>query len=163
MWRITAVALAFLLPIQTLRAEGGTCPPGYYPVNSPGVMGCAPMPTNGGSIPDTGPLWATTWGAIAVDGPAQVVGTSHTQKSKRKAHSVALSNCRAKGGAKKNCSVLISFYNQCAAIAGGDSEATTHSAPTPEQAGSLALNSCSLATSNCKVLNVTCTFPVRVN
>lgn len=163
MWKIKAFLLLCLMPFHSTFAEGGTCPPGYYPVNSPGVMGCAPMPNSGGALPDVGPFWVTSWGAIAVDGPARVIGASHSQRSKRKANAMAMSDCRAKGGAKKNCSVLISFYNQCGAIAGGDTEATTHSAGTAEQASTMALQRCSSITSNCKVMQTTCSYPMRVD
>lgn len=154
-----------LMPFHNAFAEGGACPPGYYPVNSPGVMGCAPMPNSGGGgVPENvGPLWVTSWGAIAVDGPAGIIGASSRQKSKRKANVTALADCRAKGGAKKNCSVLISFYNQCGAIAGGDTEATTYSAGTAEEAGSLALKRCSDLTSNCKIIQTACSYPIRVD
>jgi hypothetical protein len=163
MWRADAFLLLCLMPFHSAFAEGGTCPPGYYPVNSPGVMGCAPMPNSGGGVPDVGPFWVTSWGAIAMDGPARVIGASHSQRSKRKASAMAVSDCRAKDGAKKNCSVLISFYNQCGAIAGGDTEATTHSAGTAEQAGARALQRCSSLTSNCKVMQTTCSYPMRVD
>ncbi len=148
---------------NTARADGGTCPSGYYPVNSPGVTGCAPIPSSGSEIPDVGPFWVTSWGAIAVDGPAHIIGASHSQRSKRKANAMALADCKARGGAKKNCEVLISFHNQCGAIAGGDTEATTFSAGTAEEAGALALQRCSSLTANCKVLQTTCSYPMRVD
>ncbi len=152
-----------LMPFHRVLAEGGTCPPGFYPVNSPGVMGCAPMP-GGGDVPQvTGPIWVTSWGAISVDAQAGVIGTSHSQRSKRKASSAALADCRAKGGSKKTCAVLISFYNQCGAIAGGEGGGTTFSAPTPEDAGRHALKNCSASAANCKVLETICSYPMRVD
>lgn len=163
MWRIKFFLVLCLMPFHSALAEGGTCPPGYYPVNSPGVMGCAPIPNAGGGVPDVGPLWVTSWGAISVDGPARVIGASHSQRSKRKATNAAVSDCVARGGVKKNCKVLITFYNQCGAIAGGDTEATTHSAGTAEQAGKLAFQRCSSLTSNCKILQTTCSYPIRVD
>lgn len=164
MWKIKLLALFLcLMPFHSALAEGGSCPPGYYPVNSPGVMGCAPIPNAGGGVPDVGPLWVTSWGAISVDGPARVIGASHSQRSKRKANAAAIADCMARGGVKKNCKVLISFYNQCGSIAGGDTEATTYSAGTAEQAGNLALQRCSGLTSNCKILQTTCSYPMRVD
>ena len=141
-------------------AEGGTCPSGYYPVNSPGVMGCAPMP-GGGEPLDTGPYWATTWGAIAVDSERNVVVSTYGQRSKRKAESSAVKECRAKGGSKK-CEAMISFYNQCAAMAAGDSRAIAYRAGTAEIAKQEVLKSCSALTPNCEILQAVCSYPVRL-
>ncbi|MBL8263014.1 MAG: DUF4189 domain-containing protein [Xanthomonadaceae bacterium] len=152
-----------LMPFVRVLAEGGICPPGYYPVNSPGVMGCAPM-SGGGEVPQVaGPAWVTSWGAISADVPAGAIGTSYSQRSKRKANSAALADCRAKGGSKKNCSVLITFYNQCGAIAAGDNNGATFRAPTPEEASRHALKNCTDLTSNCKVMQTVCSYPMRVD
>ena len=159
--RIWALCLLTLFCTSTAWAEGGTCPPGYYPVNSPGVMGCAPMPGGGGQPLDTGPYWATTWGAIAADGDSQVVVSSFGQRSKRKAESTAIKECRAKGGSKK-CKAWISFYNQCGVMAAGDSQATTFRAGTAEEASREVLKRCSTLTSNCKIIQTVCSYPVRV-
>lgn len=158
---LLAVLSLFLFKPLTATAEGGTCPPGFYPVNSPGVMGCAPMPGGGGGSVVSGPSWSTTWGAIAIDGPSAVAASSFGQSSKRKAKSVAVSNCRAKGGTKA-CKVLLSFYNQCAALAGGDNNASAAGASTLEEATRNAVRDCSAVTGNCRVVHSVCTYPVRV-
>lgn len=159
----TIASLILLFTIKFAYAEGGSCPPGYYTVNSPGVMGCAPMPGTGGEPPHTGPSWVTSWGAISADVPAGAIGSSHSQRSKRKANSSALADCREKGGSKKNCSVLITFYNQCGAIAAGDGNGATFRAPTREEASKHALNNCSALTGNCKVMETVCSYPMRIN
>lgn len=161
MKRISLLCFAAAIYANTTWAEGGTCPPGYYPVNSSGVMGCAPMPGGSAQPPDTGPSWMTTWGAIAADGERNVVASSFAQRSRRKAESSAIKECRAKGGGKK-CKSWISFYNQCAAMAAGDSKASTYRAGTAEIAKREVLKGCSALTSNCEVIQTVCTYPVRV-
>lgn len=158
---IWVLCLFALLYANTALAEGGTCPPGYYPVNSPGVMGCAPMPGGTGEPLDTGPSWMTTWGAIAADSDSQIVASSYGQHSKRKAESTAIKECRAKGGSKK-CKAWISFYNQCGVMAAGDSQATTYRAGTAEEASREVLKRCSTLTSNCRIIQTACSYPVRV-
>lgn len=157
-WR-AAFFLIALAPSVSM-AGGGTCPPGYYAVNSPGVMGCAPMP-GGGEPLNTGPSWMTTWGAIAADGERNVVVSTFGQQRKRKAESSAIKECRAKGGSKK-CKVMISFYNQCAAMAAGDTRAIAYRAGTAEMAKEEVLRSCSALTPNCEVIQTVCSYPVRV-
>ena len=149
--------LTFLLP----RAQAGTCPSGYYPVNSPGVMGCAPIPGGADQSEVAGPSWMTTWGAIAADGERNVVASAFGQHSKRKAESIAIKECRAKGGGKK-CKAWISFYNQCAAMAAGDSKAITYRAETSDIAKREALKSCSALTANCAIIQTVCSYPVLV-
>jgi hypothetical protein len=158
-WIFCFLLLFFASPVL---AEGGTCPPGYYPVNSPGVMGCAPMPGGSAEPVDTGPSWMTTWGAIAADGDKQVVASSFNKGSKRKAESAAIKECRAKGGSKK-CKTWVSFYNQCGALAAGDSQAVAFRAGTIEEASRGAVKDCSALTPNCRIVQTVCSYPVRVN
>lgn len=159
--RIWAISIFGLLCANASWAEGGTCPPGYYPVNSPGVMGCAPMPGGSGQPPDTGPYWMTTWGAIAADGERNVVASTFGMHSRRKAESSAIKLCRSKGGSKK-CKAMISFYNQCAAMAAGDTRAIAYRAETAEMAKREVLKSCSALTPKCEVIQTVCSYPVRV-
>ena len=161
-WIVLALVLGLGLNTKTVWAEGGTCPPGYYPVNSPGVMGCAPIPGGGDEPADTGPSWVTTWGAIAADGERQIVSSVHSYRSKRKAESAAIKQCRARGGSK-NCKALISFYNRCGVMAAGDSQATTYRAGTAEEASREVLKTCSALTANCRVIQTACSYPVRAN
>lgn len=158
---IVLLALLMCFPFLLPRAQAGTCPPGFYPVNSPGVMGCAPIPGNADQSEATGPSWMTTWGAIAADGERSVVASTFGQHSKRKAESIAIKECRAKGGGKK-CKTWISFYNQCAAMAAGDSKAITYRAETSDLARQEALKSCSALTANCAIIQTVCSHPVLV-
>lgn len=160
---VFALGIAFFSP-TVVMAEGGTCPPGYYPVNSPGVAGCAPIPGYGGGqdpVP-TGPTWMTTWGAIATDNSVSAIGSVTRQSSKRQAQRSAIKNCRANGGTKK-CKVSLVYYNQCGVMTVGDSFAVTHGAGTVEEASRAAIARCSSETSNCRVILSECSYPVRIN
>ncbi|MFD0726805.1 DUF4189 domain-containing protein [Lysobacter brunescens] len=103
----------------------------------------------------------TTWGAIAADGDKQVVASSYNQGSKRKAESSAIKECRAKGGSKK-CKAWVSFYNQCGAMAAGDSQAVAFRAPTVDEASRGAVRDCASRTTNCKLIQTVCSYPARV-
>lgn len=144
------------------KAEGGTCPPGYYPVNSPGVMGCAPIPSSGGSNIPSGPTWKSQWGAIAVDFTKGVYGSISTQSGKRQAQRGAMKKCRANGGGK-GCEVSLVYFNQCGVMARGDAYAVTQGAGTIEDASKIAIQRCSEHTQNCRVVLSECSFPVRVD
>lgn len=156
------LCFASLLYANTAFAEGGTCPPGYYPVNSPGVMGCAPMPDGTAQSVDTGPSWMTTWGAIATDNTVAVIGSVVGRRSKREAEKSAIERCRANGGTKK-CKISLAYYNQCGVMAIGDSFAVTHGAGTAEEASKVALDRCSRETPNCRVVLSECSYPVRMH
>ena len=163
MRRIKVFLFLCLMPFHSAFAEGGTCPPGYYPVNSPGVMGCAPMPDGSGqSAVDVGPSWMTTWGAIATDNSVAAIGSVTGQGSKRQAERGATKRCHANGGTKR-CKVSLIYYNQCGVMAIGDAFAVTHGAGTVEEASKAAIARCSSETRNCRVVLSECSYPVRVD
>lgn len=160
------VLFLFLLAIANIAyAEGGTCPPGYYPVSSPGVMGCAPIPNynqNNVSATPTSERWATRWGAIAIDDTSADtgLGTVSDMPSKRKAEQVALSKCRENGAAA--CKLKLSYYNQCAAIAWGDTGYNAARAATVEEASEISIRECSANHANCKIYYSECSLPERI-
>lgn len=96
---------AGLTAVPSSYAEGG-CPAGMYPIQSPGVMGCAPFPQA------PGPRWVTKWGAVATDaenlGPH---GVSNNENSERRARKLAMKNCRRGGG--KKCGISAVYANAC--------------------------------------------------
>lgn len=89
-----------------------------------GVQGCAPIPSSGPAIPapsrPTG-KWDTRWGAIAqhrgpMSGGSLPIGVSSSRRSKGEAVAEAMEQCRGMGGTQ--CEVVLSYHNQCAAMAG---------------------------------------------
>jgi hypothetical protein len=147
------------------RAEGGTCPQGYYPVNTPGVMGCAPIPGSGSdrssSAPrDPGPQWQTRWLSVVFGNNG--FGAAVDMPSKRKAENAALAQCRAMGGTA--CYVNMTTYNQCIAVARGGHTAPSAGAHDQETAESLAIRECmkDAKNANCEIYYSACSYPVRI-
>jgi Domain of unknown function (DUF4189) len=166
-FRLTALMKnAFVSLIGLTLASGyvhaeGNCPKGYYPYNATGAqVACAPIPGYGGSNApsDPGPQWQTRWGAIATTNGA--FGAANDMPSKRKATREALKSCRANGGQK--CTVKMTFYNQCGALAWGDAGNTTFNSPELKDAEESAVKGCNEHTRNCRVFYSACSYPARV-
>lgn len=137
------------------RAQVG-CPPGYYPIGggNAGWHDCAPA-GNSASPPEPGPRWATQWGSIAAGkgGYGKALGSSRKSKAKRE----ALRECKASGGRK--CEVLLIFYNQCGALAWGNTGNATFRAPNAADAEAGALTECAKHTTDCRIFFSGCSYP----
>lgn len=143
-------------------AEGGHCPSGYYPISSPSVIGCAPIPGYGSESQSTqasSPEWQARWGAIVADGKKGSLGTASGVKSKREAESIATVDCRAKGG--DDCQVELVYYNQCGVMIVGDRGYNTASAATADEATQTGMKTCSASDINCRVYYSDCSYPVQ--
>ncbi len=104
--------------------------------------------------------WADRWGAIATDGPSASLGTAVGMSSKRKAEKIALTQCRAKGGA--NCKVDLAYYNQCAVLVSGDSKYLIQGAATIDEASEIAVRRCNAEDVNCRVHYDDCSMAERI-
>lgn len=162
-----ALTIAFLLSQASYAfAEGGACPPGYYPLNTPGVSGCAPIP---GYSSSTGPSqgsdpqfrWSKTWGAISADGVSGTLGTVVGMATEQQAKYAALTKCRDSGG--NACKVDLTFHNQCAVMILGSRKYTTASAATIEEATQLGMTTCQSGDIDCRVYYAECSIPVRID
>lgn len=158
------ILLAFSLLVVSgyVMAEGGHCPPGYYPIGGQGAVGCAPIPGYGGSsqpVQPSSPEWQTRWGAIAVDGEKGSLGTAVGTRSKQEAENTALIDCQAKGG--DNCRVDLTYYNQCGVMILGSSKLNTARAATIEEATQIGMEICAAADTNCRVYYSDCSYPVQ--
>lgn len=159
------IVLVLLLVIasQSVLAEGGSCPAGYYPIGGQGASGCAPIPgestqTDGRDRPPPG-VWRKTWGAIAFSTSNGAVGLAAGQRTEQEAETAALLDCRAAGGGS-GCWVDMRYHNQCAAIAWGINFGTASGAETKDIASERAIANCSKKTSSCKVVYVGCSEPI---
>ncbi len=102
-------------------AEGGSCPPGSYPVGGRGASGCAAIPGAGqGGQDDTPPMpaqakgrWYERYGAIMQSESTSVVGVAADNETPQGALAEAGNMCGAEGA--KDCKVVITYYNQCVA------------------------------------------------
>ncbi|WP_429623895.1 DUF4189 domain-containing protein [Stenotrophomonas sp. AN71] len=132
-------------------AEGGSCPPGFYPIGGQGVQGCAPIPgASSGSGPaavDAPPIptgeWLTTWGAVAESPTSNLVGTSANKRSKELAESEAIRKCAAEGS--RDCRTTVSYYNQCVAFSApssGKGRGSVNTAVDMDTVKAHALRSC---------------------
>lgn len=116
-----------------------------------------------GSQVDSGPSWATRWGAIAIDDGSNggsKMGRAEAFSSKGKAERAALADCRSKGGHK--CTLEHTYHDQCVAVAWGDTLVSTASAEDSERASQLAVEKCGKSTTNCGIYYTGCSYPERV-
>lgn len=169
-WRL--LILCLLGVGSAAHAEGGTCPPGYYPQGGQGSMGCAPIPNYQGGTsrhPRTERPqghWELTWGAIAMDDSGDV-GVTIGKFSEDEAKRDALARCGTWGA--KKCKVEMTYENQCAVIVkpmrDGEISAGTavvQGGPSIEIATRLAVSACVKhnGTEECKLIYSDCTKPV---
>lgn len=90
----------------------GSCPAGMYPIYSPGVMGCAPIPT----LEPPPPRPVDYWGALASDASGSGInGVSADLPSRRAASKAALGSCKDGGG--RDCKVVATYVNSCIVVA----------------------------------------------
>ncbi|HBS57497.1 MAG TPA: hypothetical protein DEA38_17460 [Stenotrophomonas sp.] len=167
--KILAVALLLVAVMcaRTAHAEGG-CPPGMYPIGGQGVQGCAPIPGASGSAsqqlpaPPPRPMgkWHKTWGAMAM-GKGGDTGVSKGKDSKREAEKVALAQCATWGA--DDCKVMLSYENQCAAIAtpkGSNTGSFFGGGPTVENASNFSIKGCKEAGGvRCEIVYSDCSEP----
>jgi hypothetical protein len=165
MFRVTGVSLfAFVAMTFDLRAEGGVCPPGYYPISSPGFTNCAPIPGGGnsgsGPAPRDEPVWKTRWMSIAFG--MNAFGAATDMPSKQKAEKAALAQCRDMGA--KDCYINMTTHDQCIAVARGGVTAPSASAYELNEAEDIALEECGKdqRNSNCELYYSACSYSVRV-
>lgn len=153
----------FLVASGWAHAEQG-CPDGFIPnaAGTPGVA-CVPgqAPNWGGGAPRAPEVrWAKRWGAFASDSQSGAVGSAAGLSSKSKAEKAAISHCRSKGGT--DCRPLLSYHNQCGAVAWGDGNIQASSAASKEEASSRALSFCGAKSKNCEIFFSECSFAERV-
>lgn len=101
----------------TAIARGeGRCPPGMYPIHSPGVAACAPIPQTQSVVTHHAPRYKDQWGAIArgKSTNSSQYGASAGFASRAGAEKAAVKDCEA--GPEK-CGVWFYYSNQCAAMA----------------------------------------------
>ena len=138
------------------------CPYGAYPGRLDEPQICLPPPNEDAQSQASMVRWETRWGAIATDDTKGIVGAVKNAKSKRTANKAAIQQCKSNGGGK-NCEVTLSYYNQCSAIAWGDTSRGAAGRSGADSAIKAALEVCSKRTTNCKIVYTGCSLPERVN
>ena len=153
-----------LLFSQACFADNG-CPNGYYftgrMIQGQGVSytECAPdvqQPKQQQAHAPKG-RWETRWGAIAIDAIKGKLGGVTNHKNKHAAEKAALTECYSRGkGGNKGCKLYYTYYNQCSAIAWGDTKYVGSGRDSIEEANQDAMQGCREATTNCVVVYNAC-------
>jgi Domain of unknown function (DUF4189) len=149
---------------QACLADNG-CPAGYYftgrMIQGQGISypECAPE-TQQQAQQQQQPAaprghWETRWGAIAVDGAKGKLGAVTNHLSKNSATKAAMAECYRQGGGK-DCNVKLTYYNQCSAVAWGDTGYAYSGRDIFEEANQDALQRCGKITTNCEVVYKAC-------
>lgn len=154
-----------LISMASLVHAEGRCPPGYFEIGGPDVLGCAPM--TGPQRDDEpvenndGPEWQPRWGAIAIGGGGW--GAVRDMPSERQAKKAATKQCKktANGDAAK-CSKAFSYYNQCAVIAWGATGYVLQGAIDLPTASSIGMKKCSKDHAECEIFYSGCSYPKRI-
>ncbi len=102
-------------------AEGGSCPPGSYPIGGRGASGCAAIPGAGQGGQEDAPAmpprakgrWYDRYGVIMQSKSTAVVGLAAGNETPQGALAEAAKMCGSEGA--KDCEVLINYKNQCIA------------------------------------------------
>lgn len=154
-------AVLACLPIEAALAENG-CPNGYEPWKIPveSSSDCMAIPDYGDNEPQ-GPMWETRWGAIAIgDGG---VGTASNVGSERQAKNEAVKQCKKAAGLQGSTCEVLTYHNQCAAVAWGLTGYVIQTAADLSTASSLALERCSIKHDDCQIFYSDCSLPKQVN
>lgn len=134
--------------------------PGCIPPNQPNSPYYQPQPS-GEVAPAPRPVWADRWGAVALDTTTGSAGFATDESSKNDASRAAINDCA--GAGSQNCKVLISYYNQCAALAQEEGGGVAYAATSADlgDAKTKALSDC--GKSSCSVVYSNCVAPQRIN
>ncbi|WP_081907545.1 MULTISPECIES: DUF4189 domain-containing protein [Luteibacter] len=168
---MTSLRLFAILMIAYSPLSFGQCAPGIPGAGNPGcVPPSAPgspygQPGETGAVAPPAPpaIWEDRWGAIAIDRMNGAAGGDIDGTSKSEAVKVATQRCVESGGSSDHCTIVVSFVNQCAAVAQepGSSVISSATAADATEATARVLNRC--GRSHCSVLYNVCTYAVRVN
>lgn len=141
------------------RADGGSCPPGYYPIGGGPSVGCAPLPGGSSAPQRSGPrlYWEERFGAIAMAPGTNRYGSGNDQTSKRRARKGALEQCG------EDCELLVEYKNTCVALVWNDAGAVRYDRGRNQiDAMANALRQCMVETKQeCEVAYVGCSKPVQ--
>lgn len=136
----------------------------YTPL-APGLDGCPPPDAAGwgaGATPaNVAPaqpriIWADRWGALAIDDGTGQAGYIGGFASKAKARRAAMDGCEMHGS--PNCKLIMTYHNQCAAVASGADKSQAYGAATEEEAKKGAMESCMKRQKNARsfIANAAC-------
>lgn len=105
--------------------------------------------------------YVSQWGAIAIDKVVASAGAVIGRSSEREARRDALEDCAEKGG--KHCKIMLTYDNQCAAVAWDPGMYYAASEVDPGDAKNQAMALCRAEKKSCQVVYSACSLPRRVN
>lgn len=132
-----------------INAGGGAC----IPPDAPGMPGYQQQPPV-----QVRPVWRDQWGALALNEGTGEAGFVDHLSSRREAKKSALAYCRANGSS--NCKIMLTFHNQCAAVAQGESAGFARG-PDQKVTEKGALAHCGKS-KPCKIIYSACNYPDRI-
>lgn len=158
--RLIGLLLCLASPIASsqcatgVNTGGGNCVP-------PDAAGMPGYDGNNSSTPrEPAPVWANSWGAIAIDDQRGDAGTIANRPTKSQAEAEAMRDCSSQGAS--GCKIALTYHNQCAAIAWGDSARVAAGNPDEQGAKEDAMSRCQKKTTGCKVVYSACSVAQRV-
>ncbi|SEO82425.1 protein of unknown function [Luteibacter sp. UNC138MFCol5.1] len=138
-----------------VNTGGGNCVPpdadgmpGYNPY---GEQSAPPVPQ---------PAWADSWGSIAIDDDTGQAGTITGRRSREDAERAALHDCGLKGAS--GCKIVMTYRNQCAAVAWGKAGGRVARNPTENGAQDDAMEECKRNMNGCRVVYSGCSVAKRL-
>lgn len=145
-------------------AEDG-CPPGFIP-NAAGTPNMQCIPAGGlGGANGVFEKWERRWGAFTNDVDTGKIGVATAMTTKRKAVKEAMRDCQARGGTQ--CQLLLTYTNQCAAIATGPQANGTYAISSAggvnaTVAKRVAMDECTKRSDSCEIFLTECSYAEQV-
>lgn len=124
--------------------------------NSPYYQGDTAVPQQPNPQPQA--VWADRWGAIVIDKMGKGQGTVTGYSNKSAAIDAAMKECISHGA--PNCELMLTYHNQCAAVAWNPHNLATAGAPTESLAKSDAIKRC--GETSCQIVYSACSMAERV-
>ncbi|WP_425492570.1 DUF4189 domain-containing protein [Luteibacter aegosomaticola] len=158
--------LAALLCFVWTSAPFAQCAPGIPSAGNPGCIPPdrqnSPYYQNQEPLPPSTPIatWADRWGSIAMDDNG-AAGTVVDQTSESAARKEALARCEENGG--KKCETVLSYHNQCAAVAQMPSGGPVFASRAPKQSEAESNSVANCGQKGCTVVYSRCSLPQRIN
>ncbi|OZI19856.1 hypothetical protein CAL26_20040 [Bordetella genomosp. 9] len=163
------IAFGFWILLVAPLTVHAQCAPG---IPGAGNAGCippsapnSPYNNHAGDYPIPGnapaPKWRDSWGAVAMDDGTGAAGVAVNEESKSSASKIAMNQCSMNGS--PHCRVIISYYNQCVAVAQQDGGGFIIAAGRAEQADAdqYAMSQCA-EHGKCAIVYHACSYAVRV-
>ena len=103
--------------------------------------------------------WVDRFGSFAMSRSTGWSGWSQDLDSEAEADSAAIDQCKERGGGIGDCEVVVSFQNQCVAVARSERHTSFARADTLARSRSEAMRRCEESGTGCEIFREGCTMP----